>query len=84
VIRYLLLAILILIVARLFWRLMDGVLEAAGGTTRSRRKAAATKLVRDPVCGTFVAPTTALTADAGGMTHYFCSEKCQSEFKRSR
>jgi len=81
VIRYLLIAILILLVARAFWRVMDGMLEAAGGTTRSRRKAAAVKLVRDPVCGTFVAPSTALSAEAGGTTHYFCSEKCRSEFK---
>ena len=81
-IRYLLIAILILAVTWAFWRVMDGVLEAAGGTTRSRRKAAAVKLVRDPVCGTFVAPTTALSAEAGGTTHYFCSEKCRSEFKR--
>ena len=80
-IRYLLIAILILLVARAFWRVMDGMLEAAGGTTRSRRKAAAVKLVRDPVCGTFVAPSTALSAEAGGTTHYFCSEKCRSEFK---
>ena len=82
-IRYLLIAILILVLARVFWRVMDGILEAAGGTTRSRRKAAAVKLVRDPVCGTFVAPSTALSADAGGTTHYFCSDKCRSEFKRT-
>jgi YHS domain-containing protein len=80
VIRYLLIAILILLIARAFWRVMDGMLEAAGGTTRSRRRAAAVKLVRDPVCGTFVAPATALSAEAGGTTHYFCSEKCRSEF----
>jgi YHS domain-containing protein len=81
VIRYLLLGILILIIARVFWRVMDGILEAAGGTTRSRAKSAAMKLVRDPVCGTFVAPSAALSAEAGGATHYFCSEKCRSEFK---
>ena len=80
-IRYLLIAILILLIARAFWRVMDGMLAAAGGTTRSRRRAAAVKLARDPVCGTFVAPSTALSAEAGGTTHYFCSEKCRSEFK---
>ncbi len=82
-IRYLLIGILILIVARVFWRVMDGILEAAGGTTRSRSKSSAVKLVRDPVCGTFVAPATALSAAAGGTTHYFCSEKCRAEFTRS-
>jgi YHS domain-containing protein len=82
VIRYLLLAILILIIARVFWRVMDGILEAAGGTTRSRAKSSAVKLVRDPVCGTFVAPATALSAAANGTTHYFCSEQCRAEFTR--
>jgi YHS domain-containing protein len=81
VIRYLLIAILILLIARAFWRVIDGIIEAGGGTTRNRRKAAAVKLVRDPVCGTFVAPSTALSTEAGGTTHYFCSEKCRSEFK---
>ena len=83
-IRYLLLGILILIIARLFWRVMDGILEAAGGTTRSRAKSSAVKLVRDPVCGTFVAPATALSSAAGGTTHYFCSEQCRTEFTRRR
>ena len=81
--RYLLLAILILLVARAFWRLMDGVIEGAGGTTRRRagHGRAAVKLARDPVCGTFVAPATALSLTSGGSTHYFCSEECRSKFQ---
>lgn len=82
-IRFLLLAILLLLVARAFWRLMNGIIEAAGGT--SRRQAASTKspavkLVRDPVCGTYVAPRAALSLTTGGTTHYFCSEECQRKF----
>lgn len=82
-IRYLLIAILVLLIARAFWRLMDGIMEAAGGTTRSRAKSTAVKLVRDPVCGTFVAPGTSLSLTARGATHYFCSERCRAEFQRS-
>ena len=82
-IRYLLLAILVLLIARAFWRLIDGIMEAAGGTTRSRAKSPAVKLVRDPVCGTFVAPGTSLSLTARGATHYFCSEQCRTEFQRS-
>ena len=82
-IRYLLIAILVLLIARAFWRLIDGIMEAAGGTTRSRAKSPAVKLVRDPVCGTFVAPGTSLSLTAGGATHYFCSERCRTEFQRS-
>ena len=80
-IRYILLGILILLVARAFWRVMDGILEAAGGTTRQRASTPSVKLVRDPVCGTFVAPGNALTLTARGATHYFCSEKCRAAFR---
>jgi YHS domain-containing protein len=83
VIRYLLIAILVLLIARAFWRLIDGIMEAAGGTTRSRAKSPAVKLVRDPVCGTFVAPGTSLSLTARGATHYFCSEQCRAEFQRN-
>jgi YHS domain-containing protein len=83
VIRYLLIGILVLLIARAFWRLMDGIMEAAGGTTRSRAKSPAVKLVRDPVCGTFVAPGNSLSLTARGATHYFCSERCRAEFERS-
>ena len=81
-IRFLLIAILLLVVARAFWRLMDGIIEAAGGTSRRRGSAGApaVKLVRDPVCGTFVAPNTALSLTSGSATHYFCSEDCRRKF----
>jgi YHS domain-containing protein len=82
VIRFILLAILIVIIARAFWRLLDGIMEAAGGTSRSRGKTPAMKLARDPVCGTYVAPGTALSLQARGETYFFCSEQCRSEFKR--
>ena len=80
-IRYILLGILILLLARAFWRLVDGILEAAGGTTRRRAANPAVKLVRDPICGTFVAPREALSLTTRGSTHYFCSEECRSKYR---
>ena len=80
-IRFILIAILLLLVARAFWRLMDGVIEAAGGTRRSKGRPPSVKLVRDPVCGTYVAPGTALSLTSGGSTHYFCSERCRQTFQ---
>ena len=77
-IRILLLAVLVLLVARAFWRVIDGILEASG---RSDRRTSAVKLVRDPVCGTYVAPGTALSLSAGGATHYFCSEECRAKYR---
>jgi len=85
VLRWILLAILLLIVARLFWRVVDAVIEAAGGTPRSRRaraRAPSVRLVRDPVCGTHVAPSSSLSLSADGTTHYFCSEQCRAEFRK--
>jgi YHS domain-containing protein len=89
--RFILLAVLILIIARLFWRLVDGVLEGATGRPRGRvkdgvagRRSAereGVKLVRDPVCGTFVAPGDAPSLTTGGQTLYFCSAKCRGEYK---
>jgi YHS domain-containing protein len=79
VIRLLVVAILVLVVARAFWRVVDGILDGARGN--DRRAASSVKLVRDPVCGTYVAPGTALSLSAGGTTHYFCSEQCRSKYR---
>jgi YHS domain-containing protein len=81
--RFILLAILLLVVARLFWRLMDAVMAGARGEPgRGRQRHAPVKLVRDPVCGTYVAPRSALSLTAAGSTHYFCSEECRAKFSR--
>ena len=80
--RIILLAILFIIVARLFWRLLDAVIDGARGGT-SRGPTSAVKLVRDPVCGTFVTPRTSLSISASGTTHYFCSEECRGKFSAS-
>ena len=84
-IRFLLLALLFILVARAFWKLVESVLEGArGGPARPRGGAAAVKLVRDPVCGTYVPPRPALSVTAAGTTHYFCSERCLHEYQGRR
>lgn len=81
-VRLILLTILLIIVARLFWRLTDAVIAGARGEPApGRRRSAPVKLVRDPVCGTYVAPSTALSVTAAGSTHYFCSEECRAKFR---
>ena len=82
-VRFILLGILLLVVARLFWRLVDVVIATVRIEPEQGKKATpAVKLVRDPVCGTFVAPRAALSLTAGGSTHYFCSEDCRKKFTR--
>ena len=79
-VRFILLAILLIIIARIFWRMIDAMMEAARAPGDGRRSGTAVKLVRDPVCGTYVPARTALSATAGGTTHYFCSEECRVKF----
>ena len=80
--RFILLSLLFILVARAFWRLMDGVIEAARGAQPGHRggNTQAVKLVRDPVCGTYVPPRAALSLTSAGSTHYFCSEACRAKF----
>ena len=83
--RILLIGILLLVIARTFWRVMDGVIEAAGGQRRTpRARQQAVKLMRDPVCGTFVSPGSAVSSTSGETTTYFCSEKCRDDYRDSR
>lgn len=72
--------ILLLIIIRLLWKFIRGVLEGAGVVQSPRH--ASVGLVRDPVCGVFVVPSKALTSGSGSQTRYFCSEKCRAEWSR--
>jgi YHS domain-containing protein len=79
--RFLLLAVLFILVARAFWKLVDSIIEGSRGVAGRRRgQVPAVKLVRDPVCGTYVPPRAALSVTAAGTTHYFCSEQCLHEY----
>jgi len=79
--RILLLGLLLILIARAFWRVVDGIIAGASGQAPGGRgQARPVKLIRDPVCGTFVAPATARSLTAGGQTHYFCSEECRAKF----
>jgi hypothetical protein len=37
-------------------------------------------LKKDPVCGTFVAPSTAVRKEKDGQTYFFCSTACRDKF----
>lgn len=41
-------------------------------------------LKKDPVCGTFIAATSALQKKMGGQTYYFCSAECRDKFQLPR
>ena len=85
-IRALLVLVLLLALAWAFWRFVDGVIDTFGGLPKDRRRArgrAPVKLVRDPVCGTWIDPAASLALSSRDDTHYFCSAACRDSFQRS-
>jgi YHS domain-containing protein len=82
-IRILLVLLLVLLLVRAGWRMILGVLEGATGESRGqvRSKKGSAHMVRDPVCGTFVVQSRALSAFSGGETAWFCSEACRRRWE---
>jgi hypothetical protein len=72
-------ALVFLLLLRAAWTVLTTLLAASRGTTRAAARGAppAVKLLRDPVCGTYVSPATAISDGH----RYFCSEKCRNEYK---
>jgi YHS domain-containing protein len=82
-VRFVLFTILIALLVRAAGRLFRGILEgASGGDGRQARVKPGTKMVKDPVCGTYVVPARALSASRGGETAWFCSPECQHAWQR--
>jgi YHS domain-containing protein len=82
-VRLLLFAVLAIIVIRVLWRMLGGVFEGLG-YQRPGGGPPSVGLVRDPVCGTFILPSKALTSGSGSDTRYFCSEKCRQDYAGKR
>ena len=83
-IRAFLILALLFALAWVFWRFVDGIIEAFGGTTKQRKqRASPMKLVRDPYCGTWVPPAESLALRTGNEVHYFCSAECRESFRKS-
>ena len=80
--RFILFLVLAIFVARAFWRLFDGIVD--GASSRRRRDQAPDRgvsMVRDPVCGTFVLPASAVTLVDGRARLYFCSDACRDQYR---
>jgi len=82
VLRLALGALLIILLARAFWRVVDGIVEGVTGRPRQAGSGRApTRLVRDPVCGTYIVPNPSLSSARAGTTAYFCSERCRESYR---
>jgi YHS domain-containing protein len=81
--RLALLLILLVFIARAFWRLVDGIIDGVTGrppiSPRIPRRGV--QMVRDPVCGTFVLPERAVTIVDGRRQVFFCSTGCRDKYR---
>jgi YHS domain-containing protein len=84
-VRVALFIIFIFVIARAFWRLIDGVVEGISQADRRSRGDVAQRgvsMVRDPVCGTFLLPDSALSIVDGRERVYFCSAACRDKYRK--
>ena len=86
--RFVLLLVLLIIISRMFWRVVDSFIEGVTGPSRQGRQDGHPRvpeqgvpMARDPVCGTFVVPERAVTLVNGRTRVFFCSETCRDEYR---
>ena len=82
-IRVVLFLVLFILLARMFWRVVDNIIEGATGRPpgRARVPERGTHMVRDPVCGTFIVPDEALAISERRGRVYFCSAACRDKYR---
>jgi YHS domain-containing protein len=80
-IRFLLLSIVLTLILRAVRQFFASVAQGMQQGPRPPRVVQeGVRMVRDPICGTYILPTNALaTRDEHGL-HYFCSDKCRAAF----
>ena len=77
--RWIFTLVLIYFIVRALTRFARGILD---GMSPSRdRQPTAVPLARDPVCGTFVVPSRALSGGTGADMRFFCSENCRRTYE---
>jgi YHS domain-containing protein len=84
--RLVLLIVLFIVIARVFWRVVDNIVAAANGQPAggSRSPQQGVAMARDPVCGTFVLPERAVSMVDGNAHVYFCSAACRDKYRAGR
>ena len=70
----------VLLIARFVLRFVAAVVQGYQGAPP--REAAATEMVRDRVCDTFVPRSRALMAIVDGREQHFCSPECRDRARR--
>ena len=85
-VRLALVLLLIIVLGRAFWRLVDGIVDGARGEDPEARRGRSAldrgvQMARDPVCGTFVVPDRAVAVANGPDRVYFCSTQCRDKYR---
>jgi hypothetical protein len=81
--KLILFLIFAIVVARAFWRLVDGIAAGVSGRPpggSGRVPQQGVQMVRDPVCGTFLLPDRALMLSDGRTRVFFCSDACRDMY----
>lgn len=78
--RAALLSLLIVFIARAFWRVIDGLIQGLAGRGGRRQFGRSVPMVRDPVCGTFLPADRALMLVVGSKPVFFCSAACRDRY----
>jgi hypothetical protein len=84
-VRIALFIIFVFVIARAFWRLVDGIIEGISQADRRGRGEVPQRgvsMVRDPMCGTFLLPDGALSIVDGRERVYFCSTACRDKYRK--
>ena len=81
--RALLIFALFWVIARVFWRFIEGVVSGAttpGAPGRKGAMQSSVKMLPCPVCGTYVVPGKAIMLTGGSGPVYFCSDQCRAAY----
>jgi YHS domain-containing protein len=87
--RILLWGLLLLLIFRALGRLIRGIAQGADSASDAGPRRGASRppapvrgeaMVRDPVCGTYVVPSRAVTAKTPDGVQHFCSDACRQKF----
>jgi hypothetical protein len=74
--RFIIRALLVFLVVSAVLSMIRGMFASSTPTRRAPGPATAGRLVKDPVCGTYIPEETAVRAN----DKFFCSEECRQKF----
>jgi hypothetical protein len=79
--RPILILVLMILLARAVWRLIEGFVAGLSGNATPRVPDRGVQMVRDPICGTFLVPERAVVVTDGSRRVYFCSISCRDKYR---